>query len=68
MSISVDYHPSIGVIQISVDGAAVLFRRDQATELLAKLMRVMADTAPEADTFSRKVSDTPLRLVGDDAA
>jgi hypothetical protein len=69
MSISVDYHDSISVIQISVDGTAVFIRRDQATELLAKFMRVMADSAPESDTFSRKVPDTPgLRLVGGDAA
>jgi hypothetical protein len=73
MSIRVDYHQAIGVIQISSDGQFVFIRRDQAAELLAKFMGVLADsipdledeTNPEHPGFSRKVPDTPaLRLVG----
>jgi hypothetical protein len=65
MSIRVDVHETIQVIQISVDGDTVFLPRSQATEFLAKFMRAMAESIPEPDTYSRKVPDTPaLRLVG----
>ena len=65
MSIRVDVHEAIQVVQISIDGDTVFLPSSRATEFLALFMRAIAGSIPEPDTYSRKVPDTPaLRLVG----
>ena len=65
MSIRVDFHETIQVVQISVDGDTVFLPRSRCLEFLGLFMEATAGTIPEPDTFSRKVPDTPgLRLVG----
>ena len=59
MSISVDYHQSIHVIQISVDGDSVFLNRSQANEFLGKFMGALAASA-ENDNHSRKAPNIRL--------
>lgn len=74
MSLSVTYLEALEVVQITQDGASVFIRRDQSADLLARFMRVLADTAPGGfqvpdDMWSRKAPDTTgLRLVDGDVA
>jgi len=58
MSIRVDLHENLQVIQISVDGEALFIRRDQATEFLAAFMRALAGS------INTPSSVPELRLVG----
>ena len=64
MSIRVDVHETIQVVQISIDGDMVFLPRSRCTEFLGVFMRAMADSIPD----EHSVKAPPALTLVDDAA